>query len=60
MKLTLRTRRELAVLNAQDWADFKAHWPMHLVELLARFAVATLLGLAFGLSLALWALERLA
>lgn len=59
MKLNLRTRRQLALLNAQDWRDFKAHWPMRVYELVMEFAGGTLLGVVLGLSLFLYALEQL-
>lgn len=59
VKLPLRTRRQLAVLNAQDWADFKLHWPMRV----ASFFYELVGGFAFGLALALaawlWLIDQL-
>jgi len=59
MKLDLKTREQLRELNAQDWSDFKAHWPMRLVDLLIDFCAGTLLGLLLGLSVVLYALRSL-
>lgn len=58
MSLNLKTREQLRELNAQAWSDFKAHWPMGLVACVREFAVGTLLGVALGLSLVVWALYR--
>lgn len=57
MKLDLVTRERLRELNAQQWQDFKAHWPMHVYDLLVDFGGATGLGVLLGLSLVLYALE---
>lgn len=59
MSKTLKTREQLRELNAQDWADFKAHWPMRLWELLMDFGAGTLLGVLLGLSMLLYVLERI-
>lgn len=59
MSKTLKTREQLRELNAQDWADFKAHWPMRLWELLMDFGAGTLLGVLLGLSMLLYVLETL-
>lgn len=58
MKLDLKTREQLRDLNAQQWADFKAHWPMHFVEIFKDLFLGTLLGAALGLSLSLYALQQ--
>ncbi|NPC57016.1 hypothetical protein [Caenimonas soli] len=57
---TLRTRRELALLNAQARSDFKAHWPMRVYDLFMDLAGGTLLGLALGLAALLSVLVRAA
>lgn len=59
MKLDLKTREQLRELNAQDWSDFKAHWPMRLVDFLTDLGAGTLLGLILGLSVVLYALRSL-
>lgn len=59
MKLDLKTREQLRDLNAQDWLDFRAHWPMRLLELLVDVGAGTLLGLLLGLSVVLYALRSL-
>ncbi len=58
MKLDLKTREQLRDLNAQQWADFKAHWPMHLVEFLNDFGAGTILGLLLGLACVLHVLAE--
>lgn len=50
------TRRRLAELNSQEWADFRAHWPMRIVSLVADLGIGTLLGAGLGFALALWLL----
>lgn len=57
MKLDLKTREQLRDLNAQQWADFKAHWPMEVLGLVRDLGVGTLLGMLLGLSLVLWSLS---
>lgn len=59
MKLDLKTREQLRDLNSQDWSDFKAQWPMRVVELLLDVGAGTLLGLLLGLSVLLYALRSL-
>ena len=59
MSKTLKTSEQLRELNAQDWADFKVHWPMRLLELLMDFGAGTLLGVLLGLSMLLYVLERI-
>lgn len=54
----LKTVEHLRKLNEQEWADFKAHWPMRLWELLMDFGAGTLLGVLLGLSMLLYVLER--
>lgn len=48
--MNLKTREQLRELNAQDWADFKAHWPMRVTELALDVGAGTLLGVLLGLS----------
>lgn len=55
--MNLRTREQLRELNAQDWADFKSHWPMRVIELVLDIGAGTLLGVLLGLALLLAALE---
>lgn len=59
MKLDPITRERLRELNAQEWEDFVAYWPMYLVELLVDFGGATALGVLLGLSVVFCALEVL-
>jgi hypothetical protein len=56
--LKLKTREQLAELNAQAWADFKAHWPMHVLEICRDAGTGTLLGVALGLALVIEVLPR--
>lgn len=58
--MNLKTREQLRELNAQEWADFKAHWPMHLLALLVDLGGGMLLGVLLGLSCLLYVVERLA
>ncbi len=58
--MNLVTPERLRELNAQDWQDFKAHWPMRLTDLLLDFGAGTLLGTALGLALVLYAVQALA
>jgi len=60
MKLDLKTREQLRELNAQQWADFKRHWPMEVFRLLADMGVGLLLGMLLGLALLLFVLWGLA
>lgn len=60
MSLNLKTREQLRELNAQDWQDFRAHWPMRLFQLLVDVGAGTLLGLLLGLSLVLYVLRSVA
>lgn len=55
--MNLKTREQLRELNAQQWEDFKAHWPMELLDLLRDLGAGTLLGVLLGLSCVLYALE---
>lgn len=55
----LKTREQLCELNAQEWADFKVHWPMHVLGLAKDFGAGTLLGVLLGFSMLLYVLERL-
>lgn len=57
--LDLKTREELRELNAQSWEDFKAHWPMEVLDVLIALGAGTLLGVALGLSAVLYALQQL-
>ncbi|GEM_PF-4498991 len=38
---------------------WKAHWRMEVVEVIADFGFASFLGMAFGLSCVVWALESM-
>lgn len=58
MRLDLKTREQLRELNAQDWQDFRAHWPMRFWELLMDVGAGTLLGLLLGISSVLYVMER--
>ncbi|MDP3109018.1 hypothetical protein [Hydrogenophaga sp.] len=58
MSLDLKTREQIRELNAQAWHDFKAHWPMEVLEFLVDLGVGTLLGVLLGLSLVLYVIER--
>jgi hypothetical protein len=51
------TRRRLAQLNAQAWEDFRAHWPMHVLQLVQDFSAGFLAGTALGLALLVYALD---
>lgn len=59
MKGRLVTRRRLAELNAQDWADFRAHWPMRVLDLIGELGGGFLFGVCLGLAAVLWALHSL-
>lgn len=50
-RLDLRTRRQIRLVNAQYWADFKQHWPMELLQLLLDTGSGFLAGVALALSL---------
>jgi hypothetical protein len=52
------TRKRLAVLNRQEWEDFKQHWPMELLRLALDACWGTLLGILLGLSIVVWVLEQ--
>lgn len=54
---SLRTRRQLKLLNAQAWADFKRYWPMHLLDFLNEFGWGVLLGVLLGLAVVIYALH---
>lgn len=58
MRLDLRTRRQLVLLNAQDWADFRKHWPMRLLDFVGEFGFGLLLGAALGFSVIVYAFSR--
>lgn len=58
MRLDLKTREQLRELNAQQWADFRAHWPLRLWDLLMDIGAGTLLGLLLGLSVLLYVIQR--
>lgn len=58
--MNLRTREQLRELNAQDWQDFKAHWPMRAIELCLDIGAGTLLGVLLGLSALLAVLDGFA
>lgn len=58
--MNLRTRRQLALLNAQEWADFKKHWPMELLQLVNHTISGFLLGFALALALFVYGLQRFA
>lgn len=46
-------------LAADQWDDFRKHWPRHVLELLLDIGAGTLLGVALGLSALIYALHRL-
>ncbi|EKD46905.1 MAG: hypothetical protein ACD_67C00023G0002 [uncultured bacterium] len=49
MNRTALTLSEIKSLNAQSWAEFRAHWPMHVLYLLCDIGG----GFVFGVALAL-------
>jgi len=54
----LRTRRQLRLLNAQHWADFKQHWPMEVFDLFCQIVGGFLFGVALGLATLIYALSQ--
>ena len=44
-------------LAADAWSDFKAHWPMHVFDMLREAGVGTLLGAALGFAAAIYVLQ---
>lgn len=51
---------ELRELNAQEWQDFKAHWPMRVLDLAIDLGAGTVLGVALGLAALIATMEHLA
>lgn len=45
-----RRRRELRILNAEAWADFKEHWPADVLWVLRDCGGGFLFGVALGLA----------
>jgi len=58
-RFTLRTRRQLRLINAQSWADFKQHWPMEVLHFLMDIGWGVLLGVSFGLAVVIYVLHSL-
>lgn len=52
-----KSRTALRELNAQDWQDFKAHWPMRVLDVAADFGCGTVLGVLFGLAVFIYGME---
>lgn len=48
---------QLRALNAQEWQDFKKHWPMVILKLLIDAGGGFLFGVAFCLAIFIHALE---
>jgi len=46
----LRTRRQMRLVSAQVWEDFKAQWPMELAYVLGQMGGGFIFGLALGLA----------
>lgn len=55
---TLRARRQIRLSNAQDWADFKQHWPMEVFDFFVQIVGGFLFGVALALSAFVYALSR--
>lgn len=59
-RLTASNARRMRAAEAQEWRNWKAHWPMHLLAFLQDLTGAIFLGIGLGLATLLWLLERLA
>lgn len=58
--MDLKTREQLRELNAQQWADFKAHWPMEVLCFLRDFGFSAALGASLGFASAIYYLQAAA
>jgi len=52
--------QQLKELNAQDWADFKAHWPMRVMDAFKEVCGGFVVGVFSGLLAVMWAIKFIA